>query len=120
MLFRSVESFKELNEMGGISVSFNGNQHAVDSATFCSWGDTSLVSAVIAGIVRDNGVGGLQEFAEHHDPKLVPKDLKGFFDDLSAHNWGVAVRTDANKDAILRDSKKFRDSTREAAAANLT
>jgi energy-converting hydrogenase A subunit R len=115
-----VEAFIALDGMGGMSVSFNGNQHAVDHATLCLWGDTSLVSALVAGVFRDGGREGLQEFVDagsRRRQRLVPSELLDVYSQLIRKDWGIALRSQENRDRLLSESIKYRRETREAAAA---
>ncbi len=112
-----VEAFRALDEMGGITISFNGNQYAVNNAALCVWSDTSLVSAVIAGVFQESGKAGLYEFARTKDSSLVPKELSDIYARLSGRNWGIALRSEENRDVLIRESDTYRRRTRAAAAA---
>lgn len=114
-----VEAFRLLRDMAGVSISFNGNQHAVGEATFCSWGNTSLVAVLITGIFRHHGRDGLSRFAASRgqDVGIVPADLVGIHNALGSE-WGIAsFSSEENRAEILKKSLQYRYQTREAAAA---
>ena len=53
-----VEAFQSLEKMGGVSVSFNGNQHAVHTASFCSWGQVFVGQRFACGYLSALWKGG--------------------------------------------------------------
>jgi len=112
-----VEAFRALDEVGGVSVSFNGNKYAIATAKYCSWGDNSLVTALIADVFRTRGLDGLDEFA--HAPHLI-KDL-GKISPVYQHlgtEWGIAKpKKGAANSHIYEQSDKYRKQTRNEAAA---
>jgi energy-converting hydrogenase A subunit R len=114
-----VEAFQSLDKMGGVSVSFNGNQHAVHAASFCSWGKSSLVTALLVGIFRHHGKEGLAKFAESrgHESGLVPAELDAVFAQIGNTEWGFAKLSKENETEILDLSVYYRNATRAAAAA---
>jgi energy-converting hydrogenase A subunit R len=117
-----VEAFRSLDKMGGVSVSFNGNKHAVHAASFCSWGKSSLVTAVLVGIFRHHGKEGLAKFAESggRDDNLVPAELAVVFAKIRNTEGGFAKLSEKNERDILERSDYYRNATRAAAVAALS
>ena len=115
-----VEAFRELRHLGGVTISFNGNRHAVGAAQYATWGNSSLVNALLLAVFLATGRDGLTHYCQRRgrvslkDPQVtnIRAALK-----KSDRTWGCDVVNSRTETRVRRLSKRFRDLTRAEAAS---
>ncbi len=106
-----VEVLEDVDRKGGVAISFNGDSHAVNAARYCCWGNSALVTGLLALIVKRQGGHSLRKFVESRgDRRTVAGDssLINVYDTLSRKAWGVAHRDSVPLAERVGESKKYR------------
>jgi energy-converting hydrogenase A subunit R len=112
------EAFKLVKENGGLTVSFNGNQHAVMNAEIALLSTDGLTTAVIADVfVRFGKTGTLKLVAKWGRRALenssVNEDLLDRFLELHPRELPKAeIITRENMENLARESTEFRKKVR--------
>lgn len=120
-----VEAFKMVKESNGLTVSFNGNQYAVENADIAVISDSSLVTGVIADVFVRHGKEEAEELVKswNHETiqkssvtkPLVAKLLRLYPDQLPK----AKIVSSENMGALARESSEFRSKFRGEAVGTL-
>ena len=113
-----VQPLKFANDNGGIAVSFNGNEYAIEEAEIAVIGDNTIITSVLADIFNRYGTDNVFEFVKDYssDPEYA---LKSRFVNqkladkiLSTEVPQVEMITCNNIDAIIEKSSEIRKKLR--------
>jgi energy-converting hydrogenase A subunit R len=111
-----VEAFKYVRREGGLSISVNGNRHAINEAEIACIGKSSFDTALI---VDRFSVGGKQAVTELIKNRQSTKYLKKTFPDIyeKIPKRGIILDyvTDENRERLIAQSEKMRLQLRKGA-----
>ncbi len=112
------QAFKLVKRHGGLTVSFNGNDYAVENADIAILSETCLATAVVTEVFAKDGkeavMALLREWSysnlkEHSvDENLIDRLRQAYPDDLPK----ATIVTPENKENLIKTSTKFRKRVR--------
>ncbi len=120
-----VEALKTVRAGQGVSISFNGNRHAVQAAEFVVVADSAWPIALLTAIFRRWGKEGLIELAEssragHSKIIALPEAvLEIIVSGLQGVTFNYYLSTGTHRDKALKESQTMRAKLRGAAIAAL-
>jgi energy-converting hydrogenase A subunit R len=119
-----VEPLRFANEKGGLGVSFNGNNFAIEEATLAVISNNTLIIDILAELFKREGTEDVIEFAQsyNHDPEKAFKTHsidKNLTSALPSTYTRVDLITCNNIDAVKADSGEFRKKMRGEAIGGL-
>jgi energy-converting hydrogenase A subunit R len=113
-----VQPLKFANDNGGIAVSFNGNEYAIEESEIAVIADNTLITSVLADIFNKCGTDNVFEFVKDYtnDPEYALKSrfVKQSHADkiLSSNLPHVELITCNNIDTIIEKSSEMRKKLR--------
>jgi energy-converting hydrogenase A subunit R len=119
------DAFKMVRENGGLTVSFNGNQYAIENAEIAVLSETSLVTAVLADAFCRLGKRHVLSLAENWNRETLEEDsanpdlLNSLFRSCPQRLPRVKIITDQNKPILAKESTEFRKKVRGEAIGRL-
>lgn len=121
----------ETKQLGGLAISFNGNDYAIRNANVAIISNNCLITPIVVDVFRDGGIEGVKTFADNWDPLNPTKALKAARVDSLAANAFLAFRNrsrvqaeivwidDDNVEATIQKSKRIRKAIRGVAIGSL-
>jgi energy-converting hydrogenase A subunit R len=119
------EAFRLVENKGGLTVSFNGNQYAVRDAEVAVLSENSIVTAVIADAFLRFGKAEALRLVEGWNRKALEKSrvsqalVSRLFKLYPAKLPKAEIVTDGNMEALAEESSKFRKKVRGEAVGRL-
>jgi energy-converting hydrogenase A subunit R len=119
------EAFKLVRENSGLTVSFNGNYHAVGSAEIAIMSENSAVTAVIADVFLMHGKQQTLKLVKNWNREALnqsPADdtvLKRLFGSHPKDLPKVKIITSENMETLAKESSEFRKKVRGEAIGRL-
>jgi energy-converting hydrogenase A subunit R len=119
------EAFKLVKGNGGLTVSFNGNQYAVENAEIAILSETSIVTGIVADVFLRFGKAETVELVKNWNRKAlgrssVDKNLRNLlFKVFPGRLPKVEIISDQNMEALGKESGKFRNKVRGEAIGRL-
>jgi energy-converting hydrogenase A subunit R len=119
------EAFKLVRENGGLTVSFNGNQHAVESAEIAVLSQRSIVTAVLAEAFIKSGRSGTLALVQNWNQEGLEKSqvsqplVERLFDLDADELPKVKIITRENMKVLAEESTQFRKRVRGEAIGGL-
>jgi energy-converting hydrogenase A subunit R len=119
------EAFKLVKENNGLTVSFNGNQYAVENAEIAIQSESTLVTAVIADIFCKLGKQNTLEAVTHWNHQTLERSpvsrklLNRFFAIYPRELPKVNIITERNVENLAKESLEFREKVRGEAIGGL-
>jgi energy-converting hydrogenase A subunit R len=119
------EAFKFVKENGGLTVSFNGNQYAVENAEIAVLSENSVVTAVIADVFCRFGKEQTLKLVEDWNHAKLEKSevnrglLKRFFELYPKELPKAKIITGENMQILAKESSEFRKKVRGEAIGRL-
>jgi len=119
------EAFKLVRENGGLTVSFNGNQHAVESAEIAVLSRTSIVTAVLAEAFIKSGRSGTLALVQNWNHEELEKSqvsqplVERLFHSDADELPKVKIITRENMKVLAEESAQFRKRVRGEAIGGL-
>jgi energy-converting hydrogenase A subunit R len=119
------EAFKLVRENGGLTVSFNGNQHAVESAEIAVLSRRSIVTAVLAEVFIKSGRSGTLALVQNWTQEGLKKSqvsqplVERLFDSDAEKLPKVKIITRENMKILAEESAQFRKRVRGEAIGGL-
>lgn len=112
-----VQPLQYAKENGGIALSFNGNEFALDNASLAVITDNTVITSMIADLFNRYNKELVMEFAKsfERDPEKAVKDYPvnpQLTFKLAETNTRLEVVTKDNLDELKEDSSKFRKKVR--------
>jgi energy-converting hydrogenase A subunit R len=120
-----VKAFNHVKDGGGLTVSFNGNEHAVQNAEVAILSENSIVTAIIADAFLKHGKSDTIELVEGWNRKKLERSSvnQTLFNRLLKAYPGrlpkVKIITDQNMEILSRESSRFRNKVRGEARGRL-
>jgi energy-converting hydrogenase A subunit R len=120
-----VEAFKMVKENDGLTVSFNGNQYAVENAEIAVISDSSLVTGIIADVFVKYGTQEAEGLVRNWNRVTIQKsgatnslieDLLRLYPDQLPK---AKILSPENMGALARESSEFRSKFRGEAVGRL-
>lgn len=112
------QAFRLVKENGGLAVSFNGNQYAIENAEVAVLSSNSIVTAVLADIFCRFGKARTMDLVERWngealkespvDKTLLDRLFRLYPDELPK----VKIITRGNMETLIKESTQFRKSVR--------
>ncbi len=108
-----VEPLRFAKDEGGLAVSFNGNDYALDEASLAVISDNTLILSLLADLFKQGGTLKVMEFAENYtaDPKGALKTdsvNRELASRLPQTHTQLEVVTPHNLERLKRESGEFR------------
>jgi energy-converting hydrogenase A subunit R len=119
------EAFKLIKEKGGLAVSFNGNQYAIENSEIAIMSENSIVTAIIADIFIRLGKTETMSLVEGWSSETLKKGsvnsalLKRLFELFQRELPKVKIITSKNMEALAKESAEFRKKVRGEAIGGL-
>lgn len=119
------EAFRLVKKNGGLTVSFNGNQYAVENADIAVLSENSLATAIIADAFLRFGKQETLRLAENWSRQTLEKSpvskqlLNRFFQLHPKELPKVKIITSKNKEELAKESSEFRKKVRGEAVGRL-
>jgi len=119
------EALKLVRSCGGLSVSFNGNEYAVENAEVAVLSESSLVTAVVADVFLRFGKLATLELVQGWGKKVLKESsvdhtlLDLLFSAYLGKLPKVKIITDQNMEILSRESNRFRKKVRGEAIGGL-
>jgi energy-converting hydrogenase A subunit R len=120
-----VASFQFVRDGGGLVISFNGNEYAVQEAEIAVLADNTIVTSILADVFNRSGRHGVTRLVEMWERSLLEKHsgniemlrelLKLYPEKLPE----VEIVTDENREDLSRRSTVFRKKVRGEAVGRL-
>ncbi|HMK53550.1 MAG TPA: hypothetical protein VK444_02110 [Methanobacteriaceae archaeon] len=112
-----VEPLRFANDKGGLAVSFNGNDYAVEEASLAVISDNTLITSVLSDLFKKEGTEDVLEFAHSYseNPEQALKTHavnSSMVLGLSKTHTQLELVTCDNLDRLKEESGKFRRSMR--------
>lgn len=108
-----VEAMKLVKEKGGVTISFNGNGYAIETADIAVISGNAIVMEYIAYVFKEEGIDGVMRLGEkRRDGKSVFQQLISVDTRLIDNFAEFEIITDDNRDALIQTSEKFRKTVR--------
>jgi len=119
-----IEAFRAVRGAGGVAVSFNGNQYAVQEADVAILSKTALATALVAEAFAKIGREGSLQLAEDWGPEAIRKSISSelsgrFFSALREELPRVMRVTPDNIEQLVEESNAFRRTVRGRAVGSL-
>lgn len=119
------EAFKLVKGNGGLTVSFNGNQYAVENAEIAILSENSVVTAVVADVFLRFGKPDALELVENWDRRALERSsvdqslLNRLFKVYPGRLPKVKTISDQNVETLGKESSRFRKKVRGEAIGRL-
>lgn len=108
------EAMKLVSELGGISVSFNGNRYAIQSSEIACLSPNALILAGLAYKFNEGGSEAIRELARKWDQKKsdFEKEMTELIPNFSVDNIIICKIDESNMQSLIPQSEKFRKTVR--------
>lgn len=119
------EAFKLVKKKGGLTVSFNGNQHAVRNVEIAVLSEDSTVTAIVADVFIKFGKQAVLDLVENWSRKALQEGLADqtlvdrLFEVYPGRLPKVKIVTDGNRESLAEESSLFRVKVRGEAVGRL-
>jgi energy-converting hydrogenase A subunit R len=119
------EAFRRVKGSGGLTVSFNGNEYAVENAEVAILSENSLVTTIVADVFLRFGKPVAVELVESWNRRALEKSsvdptlLDHLFKLYPSRLPKVKIITDQNMEILGRESGRFRKKVRGEATGRL-
>ncbi|MFW6110926.1 MAG: hypothetical protein ACOC6H_02700 [Thermoproteota archaeon] len=113
-----VDAFSLVKKNGGLTVSFNGNEYAIENAEIAVLSQTSLITAVIVDLFSTYGRQETLNLLKNWAPEMLKKSnldsslLNSLLTTYPNELPKVEVITEDNKRSLAEESTKFRKEVR--------
>ncbi len=118
-----VEPLKYAKENNGLSIAFNGNEHAIDAAEIAIISDNTIITSLLVDLLARYDVDYVKEFVQRYSEKghaeafyimLNDEELVVKFDKEYQRKRLPIVEfiNEENKEYLLEESKKMRNNIR--------
>jgi len=120
-----VKAFNHVKDNGGLTVSFNGNEHAVQNAEVAILSENSIVTAIVADVFLNCGKSDAIELVEGWNRRTLERSsvdqnlLNRLFKAYPGRLPKVKIITDQNMEILSRESSGFRNMVRGEAIGRL-
>ncbi len=111
------EALKYVRENGGLAVSFNGNEYAINEAQIVCIGTNASINTVIAELFKSEGRDRVMEFFRSDDPSEENEKIKDLYNSfrIGKDEIEVYTKTEDNESELIRKSKAKREELRAGA-----
>lgn len=111
------EALKYVRENGGLAVSFNGNEYAINEAQIVCIGTNASINTVIAELFECEGRDRVMELFRSDDPSEENEKIRNLYDlfGIGKDEIEVHTKTEDNELELIRKSKAKREELREGA-----
>lgn len=111
------EALKYTKDNGGLSISFNGNIHSINSATISIASTSNLILALIAEIFNKKGTDGVYDFIDGYNNDPFESILNystntEITQELLLNKASIDIITEENKNNLNNKAKISRDKVR--------
>jgi energy-converting hydrogenase A subunit R len=112
------QAFRLVRENGGLTISFNGNRYAIESAQIAVLSRNCIVTAILADVFIRSGKQSALDLAENWSRPSLKKNivdealLASFFELCHRLLPEVRIITSENFETLARESSKFREEVR--------
>ncbi len=118
------EALEYAKNNNGLSISFNGNEHSINSASISIASTNNLILALIAEIFNNKGTDGVYDFIKlyNEDPLNTIFDYSKNNDitqELLLNKPSINLITEENKNKLVQETKITRDKVRGKKIGNL-
>ncbi|WP_455645994.1 hypothetical protein [Methanosphaera sp.] len=118
------EALTYAKENGGVSISFNGNIHSINSASISIASDNNLILAIIAEVFNNKGTQGVYDFIKEYNEDPLETILglstnNQITQDILLSKPSIDVITEENKKNLNDKVKITRDKVRGKNIGNL-
>jgi energy-converting hydrogenase A subunit R len=119
------EAFKLVKSHGGLTVSFNGNQYAVENSEIAVLSENSIVTAIVADVFLRFGKPAALELVENWDRRALERSsvdqslLNRLFKVYPGRLPKVKTISDQNMETLGKESSRFRNKVRGEAIGRL-
>lgn len=118
------EALEYAKENDGISISFNGNIHSINSAAISITSTNNLILALIADIFNNKGTSGVYDFISEYNENSLETILnystnKEISQELLVNKASIDIITENNIEELNNQSKKIRNIVRGQKIGNL-
>lgn len=118
------EALEYAKENDGISISFNGNIHSINSAAISITSTNNLILALIADIFNNKGNSGVYDFISEYNENSLETILnystnKEISQELLVNKASIDIITENNIEELNNQSKKIRNIVRGQKIGNL-
>jgi len=120
-----VEAFRIVKENGGLAVSFNGNQYAIENAEIAVLSENSIVTAIIADVFCRLGKKETISLVKNWNREALNKSLvnplllERLFELCPREFPKAKTITDENMEVLAKESNEFRKKVRGEAIGRL-
>ena len=120
-----LEAFELVKGNDGLTVSFNGNQYAVENAEVAILSEHSIVTAIVADVFLRFGKSDALELVENWSRSALKRSSVGrgllsrLFNVFPSRLPKVNMITDQNMESLGRESSRFRNRVRGEAIGRL-
>jgi energy-converting hydrogenase A subunit R len=120
-----LEAFELVKGNDGLTVSFNGNQYAVENAEVAILSEHSIVTAIVADVFLRFGKSDALELVENWSRRALERSSVGrsllsrLFNVFPSRLPKVKMITDQNRESLGRESSRFRNRVRGEAIGRL-
>ncbi len=119
------EALEYAKESNGVSISFNGNKHSINSASISILSNNNMILALMAEIFNNSGTEGVYEFIMDYN-----EDPFNSINEYSTNNTIkqelimnkmpiIDIINDKNRDNVINKAQKIRNSVRGEKIGNL-
>lgn len=111
------EVLKYVKENGGLAVSFNGNEYAINEAQIVCIGTNASINTVIAELFKSKGRDRVIELFKSDDPSEKNEEIKDLYNSFKIVKDEIEVhtKTEDNESELIRKSKAKREELRKEA-----
>jgi energy-converting hydrogenase A subunit R len=119
------EAFKLVKSHGGLTVSFNGNQYAVENSEIAVLSENSIVTAIVADVFLGFGKPAALELVENWNRRALERSsvdqslLNRLFKVYPGRLPKVKTISDQNMETLGKESSRFRNKVRGEAIGRL-
>jgi energy-converting hydrogenase A subunit R len=119
------EAFKLVKGNGGLTVSFNGNEYAVENSEIAILSEHSIVTAIVADVFLRFGKPDVLELVENWDRRALERSsverslLNRLFKAYRGRLPKVKIISDQNMETLGKESSRFRNKVRGEAIGRL-
>ena len=119
------EAFKLVKSHGGLTVSFNGNQYAVENSEIAVLSENSIVTAIVADVFLRFGKPAALELVENWNRRALERSsvdqslLNRLFKVYPGRLPKVKTISDQNMETLGKESSRFRNKVRGEAIGRL-
>ena len=120
-----VEAFRIVKENGGLTVSFNGNQYAIENGEIAVLSENSIATAIIADVFCRLGKQETISLVKNWNREALKKSLvnplllERLFKLCPKELPKVKIITDVNMEVLAKESSEFRKKVRGEAIGRL-